>query len=211
MLCNFLLKTDLARRLFHEVAKNLPVIDYHNHLAVSSLSDSKNPVNITQLWLTNDPYKHRAMRINGIREEFITGNAGDKDKFQAWAQTLPKTIGGPLFDWSRIELDKFFGIKQTLSEKNYEFIWNECNAIISSDSFSVATILKTSNAEAIFPCADICDDLSSFHNKYEFAVSPSFRGDSILMLNKYTFSDLIKQLEQAEDCSIGNLAHYKKP
>ena len=97
---DFLLKTGTARQLYHEFAENLPIIDYHNHLDPRDLADDRVFENITQLWITGDPYKHRAMRIAGVPERCTTGDASDREKFEAWAATVPQTLGNPLFHWT---------------------------------------------------------------------------------------------------------------
>ena len=108
---NFLLKTPLARRLYHERTEGLPIIDYHNHLDVKRLAENRPFEDLAELWLLNDPYKHRAMRIWGVEERYITGNAGNLDKFRSWMAVLPKLVGNPLYDWSILEMYRVFEIK----------------------------------------------------------------------------------------------------
>ena len=114
---NFLLSTSTAERLYYTIAADLPLIDYHNHLSVIDLAEDRMYKNISEAWLLNDPYKHRAMRICGIDENLITGNASDREKFNAWCEIYPKLIGNPLYDWSRLELQKILKIQTPICKK----------------------------------------------------------------------------------------------
>lgn len=124
---DFLLKTVTARRLYHEFAAGLPIIDYHNHLDPDSLADDRTFENLTQLWLAGDPYKHRAMRIAGVPEEYITGAATDRAKFDAWAETVPQTLGNPLFHWTALELKRYFDLDELLTPASASRVWETCN------------------------------------------------------------------------------------
>ena len=117
---DFLLQNTTAIELFHKVAQNLPVIDYHNHINPLDLAVNRKYENLGQLWLNNDPYKHRLMRINGIPEEFITGKASDWEKFYHWAQTFSKTLGNPVFHWSCLEMKMVFDLDEMLCPDNAE-------------------------------------------------------------------------------------------
>jgi len=123
---DFLLRTKTARRLYHEHAESLPIIDYHNHLDARDLVEDRLFENITQLWIAPDPYKHRAMRLAGVPERFITGNATDREKFDAWAATVPQTIGNPLYHWTALELKRYFDITEPLSPDNADRVWDAC-------------------------------------------------------------------------------------
>lgn len=158
---DFLLRTRTAQRLYHEVAADLPVIDYHNHLDPRHLADDRRFSNLTELWIATDPYKHRAMRIAGVPERLITGEAGDREKFDAWAATVPMTLGNPLFHWTALELHRFFGIDELLSAQNAGRVWEVCNDCLASPGFSAR------NLTGCFRVACLCtsdgprDDLSA--------------------------------------------------
>ena len=115
---DFLLDTEFARRLYHEVAADLPIIDYHNHLPPDQIADNHQFENITQVWLYGDHYKWRAMRANGVDEQYITGAASDWEKFEKWAETVPYTLRNPLYHWTHLELRRYFGINELLSGQN---------------------------------------------------------------------------------------------
>ena len=133
---NFLLTNDAAIRLYHEYAKDMPIYDYHCHLSPKEIWENKKYDNITQIWLYGDHYKWRAMRSNGIDEEYITGNASDYDKFVAWAKTVPYAIGNPLYHWSHLELRRYFGVYELINEENAKIIWDKVNAQLSDDKFT---------------------------------------------------------------------------
>ena len=120
---DFLLTSEAAKRLYHGAAEGLPIIDFHNHLDARDLADDRAFENITRLWVANDPYKHRAMRIAGVPERVITGEATDREKFDAWAATVPRTLGNPLFHWTALELKRYFGIGELLSPESAGRVW----------------------------------------------------------------------------------------
>ena len=130
---DFLLQNDYGKKLYHNVASSLPIIDPHNHIDPSSLSNNIKFENIYQLWIEKDPYKHRAMRIFGIPEELITGTLPDYDKFLAWADCFPHTMGNPLFHWSCVELKQIFGIDEILSSANARQIWDKGNTFLKEN------------------------------------------------------------------------------
>lgn len=125
---DFLLQNDIAKTLYHQYAKDLPIIDYHNHLPPAEINANKKFENISKIWLAGDHYKWRAMRTIGINENFITGNASDKDKFKSWAKTLPYTLRNPLYHWSHLELKRYFGFDELLSESSAAEVYSNCNS-----------------------------------------------------------------------------------
>ena len=175
---NFLLKSPLACQLY-EAVKDLPVIDFHNHLTVSDLVSDRQFSNIAELWVMSDPYKHRAMRICGVPEKFITGDASPREKFDVWAATLPKLMGNPLYHWSILELKRIFDIEEALTVETADMIWNKCNSLLQEKSFSALNLLKRFNALYSAPCAALNDDVTLF-NEIPGNV-PSLRGDDILL------------------------------
>ena len=209
---NFYLKSDLAVQLFHEVAKELPVIDYHNHLNPKDLASNRKFENLADAWVLFDPYKHRAMRICGVPENEITGTATDKQKFLNWASVVPKTLGNPLFMWTALELKRVFGIEEFLSEKNAEEIWENCNNQLKKPGFGATNILKKFKVVTLCTSDDLLDDLS-FHKKaaqnQSIEVFPSLRGDSILNIEQESFSTWIEKLKTQSNQHISNLDDYK--
>lgn len=196
---DFLLTTPLAKKLYSEVARNLPIIDYHNHLPVKDISDNIRYENIAKLWVTSDPYKHRAMRILGIPEKYITGDASDFEKFEMWYTSLPRLIGNPLFDWSIMEMKTVFDF-DLLPFADAKEVWDELNSRLSM--MSARDILNKFNIEYSAPCASICDDLSVFDASAGFC--PSLRGDDLL---KPTY-DLVRTLELICKKKISSVFDY---
>ncbi|MEI7424033.1 MAG: glucuronate isomerase [Prolixibacteraceae bacterium] len=207
---NFLLESTIAEQLYHQVACKLPIIDYHNHINPQFLLGINSFENIFQLWLRDDPYKHRAMRILGVNEQLITGNSSDKEKFLQWSKVLPKTIGNPLFHWSCLELKRFFGIDEILSENNAEDIWVRCNKIIQNNQFNIVELLKRMNVEVLCTSDDLLDNLKIHQSATEFAktitVKPSLRADSLFSFDKHW----IVKLSQQTNINIESLESYKK-
>ena len=189
---NFLLKDPLALHLYEKV-KDLPVIDWHNHLCVHDLAADRKYANLTELWVEADPYKHRAMRICGVPEKYITGQASPREKFQAWSKVLPLLAGNPLYHWSQLELKRVFGVEEELDESSAERIWRIANEKLSLPAFSARGILKRFSIEYASPCAAIGDDLKDFSGLEGF--SPSLRGDDLFLLS----SALFKEAETLEE------------
>ena len=196
---SFLLTNELSAKLYNECAKELPIIDYHNHLAVSDIVDNRQFENIARLWVTSDPYKHRAMRILGIPEKYITGDATDYEKFEAWYNALPRLIGNPLFDWSQMELQTVFDT-DLLPFGNAEDIWNKLNEKLSA--MTAKDILGKFNIEYSAPCTALTDDLSVFDK--DSGLCPSLRGDDLLLPSP----ELITKLEKLSERSILTLSDY---
>lgn len=184
---DFLLNTTLAWRLYHECAAGQPVIDYHSHLSVAKLAADRLFENLTELWVTYDPYKHRAMRIAGVPEALITGGAASpREKFDAWASTVPKTLGNPLWHWTALELERAFGIREPLSPQSADRIWNEVNAKLQTPEFSARNLLRRFNVICVCTSDGLLEDLGA-HRKlaasdFPVRVLPSLRGDEIVSL-----------------------------
>ena len=201
---NFLLQTPLAQELYHTCAKELPLIDFHNHLSVADLAGDRQFENITELWVASDPYKHRAMRMCGVSEREITGDASPYEKFAAWCRIYPRLIGTPLYHWTQMELSLVFGISKLPSEKNTKKLWDEINALLKLPEFSTNQILKRFNVEYSAPCASILDDLSIFEKTEK--VSPSLRGDDIISPTK----DFLQKLSDLTKVEIKELSTLRK-
>ena len=184
------------KQILYEFAKKLPIVDYHNHLSVADIQENKRFLNITELWITPDPYKHRAMRMCGVAEKFITGDASAKDKFIKWCETIPKLIGNPLYKWSLMELETIFATTD-FSEpaKLYDF----CNEYLAKNEITPSALLENFNVEFACPCASISDDLSAFQNN--FVIAPSLRGDDIVSPTV----EFVKKLECITECEINSL------
>ena len=204
---NFLLKNETAVRLYHDYAKQMPIIDYHCHLSPKEIYENKTFKNITEIWLYGDHYKWRLMRSNGIEEELITGSASDYEKFMAWARTVPMTIGNPLYNWTHLELQRFFGIYDLLDEESAPHIWEKVNTLLNSEGFGARDFISKSNVKVVCTTDDPTDSLE-YHLKLKeetnFAVKvlPSFRPDKALEINRDTFQQWIAALQAVSGVSI---------
>ncbi|WP_085993648.1 glucuronate isomerase [Oceanobacillus senegalensis] len=205
---DFLLYNETAKELYHNTAKNLPIIDYHNHLNQYEILEDKNFGNLAEVWLGGDHYKWRGMRANGVSEEYITGNKSDYEKFLAWAKTIPNTIGNPLYHWTHLELLRYFDIDELLDEETAPRIWEEANEKLASPEMSVRNLLKGKNVEFVGTTDDPTDDLRAHEDlakeDMSFTVSPSFRPDSGLGIEKDGFVSWVEKLEKAVGSSIEN-------
>lgn len=173
-----LLTTPMARQLYNEVARPLPIIDFHNHLSISDIACDRAFENIADLWLRYDPYKHRAMRICGVAERFITGDGSDKEKFVAWCGTVPKLVGNPLYHWSHMEMRDVLGIERPINAETADTLWEKANSILSAPEFTTRGLLKRMGVEYAAPCASLNDDLNAFKNLD--CIVPSLRGDDMI-------------------------------
>jgi glucuronate isomerase len=211
---NFFLTNKTAEILFHSVVKDLPVVDYHNHLNPLHLADNKQFNNLAELWVTGDPYKHRAMRINGIPEQGITGSATDKEKYLNWIKTFPKTMGNPLFHWTCLELKHIFGIDELLSEHNAEAVWKHCNAKLQEEGFSAINLLRKWNAETVCISDDLLDDLTPHQIatglNLGLTVLPSLRSDSMIAFETPGFAAWLARLSGVTSLEIKTLDQYKE-
>ena len=197
---DYFLNNDFAKQLYYDYAKDLPVIDYHNHLSINTLNDLPF-ADICELWVKADPYKHRLMRICGVPEELITGGASNYDKFLAWCKIFPSLVGTPVFDWSLIELKRVFDIDLMPSEENAKAIFDKANEVIKEKGISANYLLKLFNVEYSAPCQGILDDLSFFVTP---DCVPSLRGDDMLLPT----IDLVKKLSSIVGQEIVDLNGY---
>lgn len=192
---NFLLQTETAKVLYNNYAKQMPIIDYHNHLIPEQIAEDKQFDNITQVWLYGDHYKWRAMRTFGIDEYYITGAASDWEKFEKWAETVPYTLRNPLYHWTHLELQRYFDVYDLLSPVTAKKIWDECNAKLQTKDYSVLGLLRKMNVKTLCTTDDPLDDLA-FHqqikaNGTDLVVLPAFRpdkamnADDTVVLNQY--------------------------
>src|ERR1700761_7432446 len=156
---DFLLQTETAKKLYHNYAAELPIIDYHCHLPPDQIAGNINFENLTQIWLYGDHYKWRAMRTNGVNEEFITGSKTDLEKFEKWAATVPYTLRNPLYHWTHLELQRYFNINDLLSSSNAHQVYNECTAKLQSNEYGVRNLIQKMNVEVICTTDDPVDSL----------------------------------------------------
>ena len=206
---DFLLQTDFAKNLYHNFAKKLPIIDYHNHLPPNEIAADKQFDNITQVWLYGDHYKWRAMRAFGINEKYITGDASDKEKFLKWAEVVPFTIRNPLFHWTHLELKAYFGIDEILSPENAEEIYDKTAKILQEKTHSANGLLKLMNVESLCTTDDPIDTLEFHHtiqkDSSKVKTFPTFRPDkSFAVENVETYNEYLLKLEKTSNSSINN-------
>ena len=199
---NFLLDTPAARRLYHEYAENMPIVDYHCHINPQEIWEDRRFENITQLWLGGDHYKWRLMRANGIDEHFITGDASDREKFQKFAETLPRAIGNPMVHWCHLELKNYFGYEGFLTGETAQQVWDLCCVRLANDpALSARGLIRGSNVAMIGTTDDPCSDLI-WHEKlaadesFPVQVLPSFRPDPALNIHKAGFAQYISKLAE---------------
>lgn len=186
----YLLKTKNAERLYREAAHDLPIIDFHNHIAVADIANNRRFEDLCALWLAPDPYKHRLMRINGIPEYLITGDAEPYEKFEQYCAVFPCLAGNPVYDWSRMELLQVFGIEEMPNKATAKRIWDEANEKLRSPEFSASGILSRFSVEYQSPVAELIDDLSLFDGT---SLAPSLRGDNLLSPNESLLTALKAQ------------------
>ena len=204
---NFILQTETAQKLYHEHAKDLPIIDYHCHLNPKFIAENRQFKNLTEIWLEGDHYKWRAMRANGIDEEFITGKADDFTKFQKWAETVPYTMRNPLYHWTHLELLRPFGVKKVLNPTTAKEIYDEVTAKLQTPEYSVQGILKKMNVEVVCTTDDPADSLE-YHKQIKDAglstkVFPTWRPDKAMAVESpESYNEYIALLEKAAGISI---------
>ena len=197
----FLLKTKNAERLYAEYAKALPIIDFHNHLSVADLAANRPFESLTELWLAPDPYKHRLMRICGIPEHYITGDASPFEKFEKYCEIFPSLAGNPVYDWSRMELSSVFDMNTAICKENARYIYDAVGERLRGSDYTCRAILSRFGIAYQSPVASLLDDLSLFDGK---RVAPSLRGDNLLSPTK----ELIAEIEQATAQTVTDTASY---
>lgn len=210
---NFLLQSKSAERLYHDYARQMPIIDYHCHLPPDQIAQNKNFDNLTQIWLYGDHYKWRAMRANGVNEAYVTGNKSDYEKFEQWAATVPYTLRNPLYHWTHLELQRYFEVHDILSPATAKQVYDNCTAKLKTSDYSVQNLIKKMNVEAVCTTDDPLDNLE-FHQQikqsgYSVKVLPAYRpdkamnADDTVALNAY-----IDQLEKVADTDISDYDTY---
>ena len=206
----FLLSTETAKKLYHEYAEKMPILDYHCHIDPKEIYEDRKFDNITQVWLGGDHYKWRQMRSNGVEEKYITGDASDREKFQKWAETLEMAIGNPLYHWSHLELKRYFGYDGFLSGDTAEEVWNLCNEKLQA-GMSARKLIEMSNVTLVCTTDDPADTLE-WHKKiaadptFTVQVLPAWRPDKAMNLEKPDYTAYLKKLGEAASMEIKTFA-----
>lgn len=212
---DFLLKTETAKQLYHRHAAKMPIIDYHCHINPQEIYEDKRYTSITEVWLGGDHYKWRAMRSCGVAEYYITGNATPAEKFQKWAETIPNLIGNPLYHWTHLELQRYFGIYEPLNGENAMEIYEKCNAILAQPDMSARGIIAKSNVKLLCTTDDPADDLH-WHERMArddtmpAVVLPAFRPDKAMRADKPDFPQYLAKLEAAVGFSINSMEDMRR-
>lgn len=206
---NFLLQNEPAIRLYHDYARDMPILDYHCHLPPAQVAEDRRFENLTQIWLAGDHYKWRAMRANGVPEEYCTGGAADWAKFEKWAETVPRTLRNPLYHWTHLELNRPFGVSdRLLSPATARGIWDECNAKLARPEFSCRGIMRQMNVVAVCTTDDPTDRLEhhaalTADRSFSIGVYPTFRPDkAIAVESPAAWNAWVGRLEQTSELAI---------
>ncbi len=212
---DFLLQTETAKQLYHEFAKEMPIIDYHNHLLPEQIANDLNFENLTQVWLYGDHYKWRAMRSNGVNEKYCTGDASDYEKFEQWAATVPYTLRNPLYHWTHLELQRYFNVDKILSPDTAREIYDHCSAKLKTPEYSVRNLLRKMNVKVLCTTDDPTDSLEH-HKKikedgFEIKVLPAFRPDKAMNVDDVdTFNAYVNKLQAVSNILIASWDDYLK-
>ncbi len=212
---DFLLSNNTARTLYHDYAKAMPIYDYHCHLNPQEIAENRQFSTLTQIWLAGDHYKWRAMRTNGIDERLITGDAGDWEKFRAWAQTVPYTIRNPLYHWTHLELKRFFGVTgKLLNPETAKEIYNHCNELLRTKAYRVREIMQRMNVNIVCTTDDPVDSLE-YHTQlqqddsFPIKALPTFRPDKAMAVESPdTFNAYVDRLAEVADVEINNFSTF---
>ncbi len=206
---DFLLQNETARELYHQYAAMMPIIDFHNHLSAKEIYDDICYDNIAQLWLGGDHYKWRAMRTMGIPERLITGSGDPYERFLAWADTVQNAFGNPLYHWTHLELQRYFGITKPLSKENAKEVWTICNKKLHTKEYSVRNLLRMQKVQVLCTTDDPIDSLE-YHRKllnegFEIQVLPTFRPDKAIAIEKKGFTQYLEQLENISGVKVDSV------
>ncbi len=208
---DFLLETETARKLYHDYAAKMPVLDYHCHISPKEITEDRKFENITQVWLGGDHYKWRQMRSNGVEEKYITGDASDREKFQKWAETLEKAIGNPLYHWSHLELQRYFGYYGALNGETAEEVWNLCNAKLQEDGMSARNLILQSHVTLICTTDDPVDTLE-WHDQiaadksFDVQVLPTWRPEKAMSLSRPDYLEYMDKLSKVSGVKVESFA-----
>ena len=211
---DFLLTTPTARRLY-QVARSMPILDYHCHLDPKEIAQDRRFENITQVWLGGDHYKWRLMRANGVDEAYITGDAPDREKFQKWAETLELAIGNPLYHWSHLELRRYFGYEGVLNGDTAQEVWELCNQKLQEPGMSARSLIANSGVTLVCTTDDPADSLEwhqqlAQDSSFPVKVLPAWRPDAAMGLERPEYLDYLRRLGQAAGVEIRTYADLKE-
>ena len=210
---DFLLESAAAKRLYHDYAAKMPIIDYHNHLSPAIIAHNLNFSNITEAWVDGDHYKWRAMRTSGVDESYCTGGKSDYEKFEKWAATVPYTMRNPLYHWTHLELKRYFGIHEILDPSSAMSIYENASAQIQTDSFSIKNLIRKMNVKVICTTDDPIDSLE-YHKRlsesdFEVKIKPAFRPDKAMeVASAANFVAYVKKLEAITNLSVSSFEDY---
>ena len=211
---DFLLNNKYARELYHNYAKQMPIIDYHCHLSPKDIAEDRIFKNISEVWIHGDHYKWRAMRTFGIDEKHITGNSDDKEKFKKWAKTVPYTLRNPLFHWTHLELQRYFELDELLSPENAEEIYKKASDKLNTQEYSCQNLLKKMNVEVVCTTEDPIDNLEyhQIHAKSDSTIkmSTSFRPDKSILIEDNSYNEYINSLEKVSGITIDSYQELQK-
>ena len=211
---DFLLSTEAAQQLYHDYAENIPILDYHCHINPREIAEDRKFENITQVWLGGDHYKWRQMRSNGVEEKYITGDATDREKFQKWAETMPKLIGNPLYHWSHLELQRYFGYTGHLNGDTAEEVWNLCNEQLQN-KWSARKFITESNVTLICTTDDPVDTLKwhemiAKDETFDVQVLPAWRPDKAMNIEKPDFAAYVAKLSEVSGVEVKDFDSMKE-
>jgi glucuronate isomerase len=210
---DFLLKTTTAKRLFHDYAADMPIIDYHCHLSPKDIAEDRIFNNIAEVWLHGDHYKWRAMRTNGIHESYCTGDKPDLEKFEQWAATVPYTMRNPLYHWTHMELQRYFNVTEQLSPANAKAVYEHCSALLQTQEFSVRNLLRKMKVKLVCTTDDPVDSLE-YHKAMQeegadIKMVPAFRPDMAMNVgNTETFLQYVRKVEVAAGMQVNRFEDY---
>ena len=210
---DFLLQTEIARRLYHNYAEAVPILDFHSHLSPQDIAENRRFQNLTEIWLEGDHYKWRAMRAEGVAEQYCTGNAAPYEKFLAWARTVPRTLRNPLYHWTHLELVRHFGIEELLDESTADRIWRRANEVLASDEMRAQEIFKKFGVIAVCTTDDPTDSLEHHDSIRKIGngppVLPTFRPDAALRVaDPAKFNQWTNKLSASSDVHIATLTDF---
>ncbi|HVF97000.1 MAG TPA: glucuronate isomerase [Flavisolibacter sp.] len=210
---NFLLATETAKELYHEFAREMPIIDYHCHLPPDQIAEDKQFENLTQIWLYGDHYKWRAMRAAGVDESYCTGNKPDFEKFKKWAETVPYTLRNPLYHWTHLELQRYFDVSKVLNGDTAKKVYEECSEKLQTPEYSVRSLLRKMKVKVVCTTDDPTDSLAH-HQKikadgFDVKILPAFRPDKAMNVDDaMSFNSYLTKLEAVSNTSISSFSNY---
>ncbi len=210
---NFLLSNKTAQQLYHGYAKDMPIIDYHCHLSPEQIAKDHQFKNLTQVWLYGDHYKWRAMRTNGVDESYCTGDKSDREKFEQWAATVPYTLRNPLYHWTHLELQRYFGVTDILNAESAAKIYDTCTALLQTKEYSVKNLLRKMKVACVCTTDDPIDSLE-YHIQlkkegFEIPILPAFRPDQAMNVSSAgNFNAYVKKLETITGISVSSFDDF---